>query len=55
MAIVDEALPMLLVYKNGAAIHTATRVQDEMKPGYDVDDVEEYLVTYAECSRLGLV
>jgi hypothetical protein len=44
--LVDDALPMLIVYKDKTAVHTAVRVQDEMKQGFDVDDVEEYLSAY---------
>jgi hypothetical protein len=37
---------MIIVYKNKDSIHTVTRIQDEMKSGFDVDDVEEYFSSY---------
>jgi hypothetical protein len=43
MSIMDEALPMIVIYRNKENLHVATRIQDELKPSFDVDDVEEYL------------
>jgi len=40
----DEALPTVCVYKNKQLIHNFTRFQDELKAGFDVDDVEHFFL-----------
>jgi len=43
LSITDDALPILCIYKNKTIIHNFTRFQDELREGFDVDDVEEFL------------
>jgi len=40
----DMGLPALLVYKSGDVVGSYVRVTEELPQGFDIDDLEEFLI-----------
>lgn len=41
--ITDDVLPVLQVYRNGKLVTQLESLGEELRSGFDVDDVDEYL------------